>query len=359
MTNNDIKINCLEVNQPIGTFYIGVLKAKDLIDISYSEIRKQEGREIERYIGTQRDLSENRVNEIKRYVNTVDACFPTSIILAIKSDDINYDKNNGTIYVKKGEKVAKIIDGQHRIAGLIDYSGPNFELNVTIFIDMDIEDQALIFATINLKQTKVSKSLAYDLYEFAKSRSPQKTCHNIAKLLNFKDKSPFYHRIKILGKASGEETEVITQAAFVDRLLKLISLDPMKDRDSIKRNIPLEKNNSNNLIFRDKFEKGKDAEIAKILWNYFKAVEQKWPESWNDFKQGKILSKTTGFAAFMRFLPFIYSNIDKYEEIPSQEKFFKIINKSTLIDNEFTIDKFKPGSSGESALYNRLISDLL
>lgn len=67
--------------------------------------------------------------------------------------------------IKKDANVAKIIDGQHRIAGLEDYAGPPFQVNATIFIDMDIEDQAMVFATINLKQTKVSKSLAYDCCE--------------------------------------------------------------------------------------------------------------------------------------------------------------------------------------------------
>ena len=49
---------------------------------------------------------------------------------------------------------AKILDGQHRIAGLKEYRGDRFELNVTVFVDMDLEELAMLFATINLKQTK-------------------------------------------------------------------------------------------------------------------------------------------------------------------------------------------------------------
>ena len=83
---------------------------------------------------------------------------------------------------------------------------------------MDIQDQAMVFATINLKQTKVNKSLAFDLYEFTKTRSPQRTCHDIARFLNYKKKSPFESRIKMLGVGRWP-TETITQATFVDRVV--------------------------------------------------------------------------------------------------------------------------------------------
>jgi DGQHR domain-containing protein len=354
----EIKVRVMEVNQPIGKYYIGVIDSDDLVSISYADVRRKEGREIERYIGTQRDLSPGRVAEIKQYVTVVDACFPTSIIISIESNNIRYEEDNGFMYITKDQKVAKIIDGQHRIAGLENYSGPPFELSITIFIDMDIEDQAMVFATINLKQTKVTKSLAYDLYEYAKSRSPQKTCHNIAKLLNSKEGSPFYGRIKILGKASGIETEVITQSTFVDRLLSLITKDAMRDRDRIKRKIPLEIYNGKR-IFRERFINEKDAEIAKIMWNYFKAIEQRWSLAWNCFDKGMILVRTTGFAAFMRILPILLDKMDYNETIPKQERFYQMLKTSLLNDTDFTSDNFKPGSSGEGELVRRLSSDLL
>jgi DGQHR domain-containing protein len=352
-----IKIKCIEVIQPIGTFYIGVINCQDLVDISYADIRRKQGRDIERYIGTQRDLDPKRVNEIRQYVSTVDSCFPTSIILAVDSSNIEYFAEQGMMSIIKDSKVAKIIDGQHRIAGLENFSGPTFELNVTIFIDMDIEDQAMVFSTINLKQTKVTKSLAYDLYEYAKSRSPQKTCHNIAKLLNSKEGSPFKDRIKILGRATGIETELITQASFVDRLLLLITRDAMNDRDRIKRNLTLERYDDK-CIFRDRFIKEKDAEIAKILWNYFGAVNLRWQKAWNNFERGMILARTTGFAALMRILPNIIIETGNRENIVKQEVFYNILIKSKINDDDFTSENFKPGSSGESELVKRLITDL-
>src|SRR5437667_9365085 len=181
--DDHISFAAAEVDQPIGTFYVGVMSAQDVLAISYADVRRIEDRDIEKVIGIQRPLSPERVEEIRQYVQTVDASFPTSIILAIEGKDAEYDSHTGTMKITRDEGVAKIIDGQHRIAGLEGFEGP-FELNVTIFVDMDLEDQALLFATINLKQTRVSKSLAYDLFEYYRGRRPQTTCHIVAKLIH-------------------------------------------------------------------------------------------------------------------------------------------------------------------------------
>jgi DGQHR domain-containing protein len=197
----------------------------------------------------------------------------------------------------------------------------------TIFVDMDMQDQAMVFATINLKQTKVSKSLAYDLYEYTVARSPQKTCHNIASLLNREPRSPFEDKIKILGLASGKPDETLTQATFVDRLIKYITRDPMKDRDDLKRKRslrPSEGSDKARLIFRDLFVAQRDAEIAKILWNYFDAVRRRWPQSWNIVQTGNILNRTTGFGALMRFLRPAYLSIATSATVPKTESFYSI-----------------------------------
>jgi len=358
-----IKFRCLPVTQPVGTFFIGVMDASDLISISFADVRRPEGREIERYIGTQRELSENRVKELEKYVTNVDASFPTGIILSVRGDDAEYDEKAGILSLRKDEKVAKIIDGQHRIAGLQVYAGDQlpFQLNVIIFVEIDIEDQAMIFATINLKQTKVSKSLAYDLYEYTKTRSPQKSCHDIAKLMNSKSGSPLENRIKILGKATGAGVETITQAAFVDRLLKLITSDAMADRDALKREKPIEsvsRRQGERLIFREFFRKEKDAEIARVLWNYLTAVSERWPTAWNDLGQGQILGRTTGFAAVMRLLPLVWKKFDFPEVIPAKKTFLSLLSEAQIEDKEFNSKNFKPGSAGEGALFRRLADEL-
>ena len=107
---------------------------------------------------------------------------------------------------------------------------------MSIFIDADIAQQAYLFSTVNLAQTKVNKSLAYDLFDLANVRSPQKLCHTIAVTLNRLPESPLYERIKRLGTATpGCVTENITQATFVTALMSYVSLDENKDRDTYMR----------------------------------------------------------------------------------------------------------------------------
>jgi DGQHR domain-containing protein len=178
-----ISFKCITVQQPIGTFYVGSVSSSDVLEIAYADIRRIEQRDIEKIVGIQRELSPQRVKELQKYVRTIDAAFPTNIILAVDDRDAEFDSKSNTMRVKKQGDVAKIIDGQHRLAGLEKFDG-TFDLCVTMFVDMDLQDQAMTFATINLSQTKVGKSLVYDLYEFQRTRSPQKTCHNIARLLN-------------------------------------------------------------------------------------------------------------------------------------------------------------------------------
>jgi DGQHR domain-containing protein len=359
-----LTFSCIQISQPIGNFYIGVINSSDLVRISFADRRTiQEGkREIEVISGIQRQLSEKRVDELRKYVTNVDASFPTAVILAVGSEDAAFDEKSSTIRLRDRDNVAKIIDGQHRIEGLVNYqSESKFELNVTLFIDMDMEDQAILFSTINLKQTPVSKSLAYDLFDYAQTRSPQKTSHNIATVLNRRTDSPFYRKIMILGTATGHPNETLTQAAFIEPLMGYISRDPMSDRDLLRRNktLPLAtpaEIRVNKLIFRNLFIQDRDAEIAKLLSNYFTAVKEKWPEAWSLRKPGLILNRTTGYRALMKFLPIACLSIGRDFAVPTAE-FRVVFEKIGLKDDDFTPENFKPGSSGQSQLFQRLMRD--
>jgi DGQHR domain-containing protein len=181
-----IEIDALKVTQPIGDLFVASIEHDVLCKISYFDVRRvlRDQRDVERYLGIQRPLNERRVIELEKYVNFLDATFPSSIILAIDDEYATYDERRRKLILrnnKEGDEkptiaiseIARVLDGQHRIAGLESFRGPAFGLPVTIFIGSDIADQANIFSTVNLEQTKVSKSLVYDLFELAKSRSPQ------------------------------------------------------------------------------------------------------------------------------------------------------------------------------------------
>ena len=85
--------------------------------------------------------------------------------------------------------------------------------------DLTEEEKAYVFSIINSKQTKVSSSLIYDLFSLSQHRSPTKTAHEIARALNRNTESPFYKRLKMLGKKiEGEDKATLSQGTFVKYL---------------------------------------------------------------------------------------------------------------------------------------------
>lgn len=346
----------VEVRQPIGTFYLGVLEAASLVAISSADVRRIADREVETYTGIQRPLDPGRVAEIGQYVQTSDATFPTAIILAIRSEDVELDDAARHMRIQNRPNVASILDGQHRIAGLATAKF-QFDSPVVVFLDMDLEEQALTFATINLTQTKVNRSLAFDLYDFAKTRSPQKTCHQVARLLNSEDGSPFLRRIKLLGVATpGIKSETITQALVVDRLLELITANPMADRDALRRGKRISWSTSDEVQrpLRRFFVEERDELIARNLWNFFSAVQDRWPDAWNVGGPGLILNRTTGFTALMRLFRRAYVAHRRGRDVVPQSEFFSILQQLSLTDGDFNREKYPPGSTG----FNRLATDL-
>ena len=228
-----VDILALRLRQPIGEFFLVAMNARDLLAVSYADVRELRDNDLDKYMGINRRLSNARVRQLESYVGTYDATFPTNIILAVESENASYDEGAGVLKLFPGEgeelrDIAKIIDGQHRIAGLASLGeGVDFELGVAIFVGADIATQANIFATVNLAQTKVNRSLAYDLLDYERVRSPKKSAHHIAVALDQIEGSPFYRRIKRLGRATeGREGETITQAVVVEMLLRLMSKEP-------------------------------------------------------------------------------------------------------------------------------------
>lgn len=359
------------VRQPIGEFYVGAIAAKRLCDITYVDVRRIKGeREFETYLGIQRRLDEKRANEISQYVNTVDACFPTSAIIAVKGLCAQFDdaKREMTfapyVPVERDEQgipyseIAKVLDGQHRIEGLKKFTGESFDVNVCIFIDADLAEQAYLFTTVNLTQTKVNKSLAFDLFELARSRSPQKVCHNVAVALDGDRRSPLFQRIKRLGIATpGRYGETLTQATFVDALMPYLTGNAMVDRDTYKRNktpAKMDAVQGRHFIFRNMMIEERDTDIAEILMNYFSAVRERWPAAWDATGAGMMLNRTNGFRSLMRFLRNAYLFLGAPGEVPSKQKFVEVFQRIEMDDQDFNTDNFPPGTSGEARLYNAL-----
>lgn len=367
----DIKF--IEVNQPIGKFYVASIKCRDLLEIARYDIRRierDEANDIDNYFGIQRKPASGRLKEISEYVRFIDATFPNNIVIAVKSvENIDAEEpvrnikvESGKISIRRAENIAQIIDGQHRLLGLqkaIDDDllfsqelKDNFELSVTIYVDMDIENQSMVFATINKAQTRVNKSLVFDLYDLANTRSPYRSAHNIVRVLNENSKSPLKNKVKMLGVADDTENETIAQATLVDSIVKYISKSPLKDRDDLKRGLKIILGNDKKLLFREWFIEENDLFIARTLLNYFLSIREKWPNAWNT---NSILVKSTGVIALLNF----FGDIFKTKGLESRQEIMKsvfdnIFAKVSINENDFNNENYPSGGIGQSKLRKQL-----
>jgi DGQHR domain-containing protein len=373
-----VNIPVFSTKQPIGEFFVGVIRVDELLRICKFDYRRMHytGGYID-FLGIQRQLNESRVRDIAKYVNTIDASFPTSIVISIdeKCVSISETELTGFKILKISEYIdtespelsisidqaATIIDGQHRLKGLEEAGSFDFELTVSVFVGIDDATEASLFSIVNLAQTKVNKSLVYDLFALARSRSPEKTCHEIVVALDRLDDSPFHSRIKRLGVATeGRFGETLSQATIVKGLLPYISDDPLVDRDRGKRFgfwEPAMARDISKRIFYEFFRRGEDAKILANIINYFNAVKSRWPKAWENTGAGNIINRTNGFNGFIRFLRPAYLSITTTPEVVAQEIFRKIFERVNLRDDDFTSVRFIPGTGGSTKLYHTLMEE--
>jgi DGQHR domain-containing protein len=380
----ELVLDVLQVDQPVGTFYVASIPARNVVEIAYADVRRLAAadREVERYLGIQRKIVQKRVGEIRKYISGSDASFPTAVVLSVDQRCATYEKKSKfggvltlTSYATSEDedhipwdKIAQILDGQHRIAGFLGADNKyielesEFDLVAAIFVGADISEQANIFATVNLAQSKVNRSLAYDLKGLDKTRSPLKTCHNVAVMLDEESTSPFYERIKRLGVATpGRIKEPLTQAVIVESLVKFISPDPLGDRNELLDGGRLIRADGDFLEkhpFRNMFIDEMDYDIAEIIYNYFTAVRNRWPESWEAYeKAGNLLPRSSAFQAFMTFLRVdLYNDIVKgaFGKVPTPKAFDRYLDGVKATDKDFTTRAFVPGSGGQSAFLKLL-----
>jgi len=342
-----MKTKYLSVRQPIGNFYITSLEASILSKIADATARGEHPDAV------QREQSQKRIKEISEYCSDTDATFPTPIIVSVNSNS-NVRIDEDYIYFDENDIIGDVIDGQHRLEGLKKSKYINdFQVPVVFMFDLEPYQKAYVFSIINSKQTRVNMSLIYDLFALSKTRSPYKTCHEIARALNKDSKSPFNRRLKMLGKKEeDQELASLSQGTFIKYFLELITKNPDKDSRDIKRGNILEDDSS--LPLRRYFIADEDSSIHKIMFNLFSGVKEVFHNEWND-PDNYILSKPIGFGSIIKIFPELFKV--GHEDGDLSQAFFegafrKI--KSNLV-HEITSENY---GSNEQAR-NKLTKDLL
>lgn len=296
--------NYIEVKQPIGTFYVCSIPASVLINIVESRAYSKG------VDGVQRDLSPERTSAVAKYCTDPDAVFPTPIVVSVDKDAlVDLDEKNGKIIIKTDgnkDKIGEVIDGQHRLWGIKKSElALRFDLPVVFMFDLTLEEKAYVFATINSNQKKVDSSLIYELFDVSTVRTPQRTAHNLARVMNYNPSSPFYNRLKMLGtKSSTQPMATLSQGTFAKSMMLLMSKKYSDDELRLRRGDTIEP--IVGMLFRDFFIADKDDLILNVLLNCFNALRDVFPDEWKT-PNDNILWKTTGFRAVIYSLKTLLS----------------------------------------------------
>ena len=369
MTNpNELLIDQLiEIEQPLGKFLVAKVKASDLLKISYRDERTF-NKDLSDYFGTQRGLKQQKINSIKKFLNTRDATFPNTIIGALSNSELyDYDSKNKILKVKISnvaeEKAFQVIDGQHRLwAFEKEDLASDFELIVTLFLDADVEDQAYIFSIINTTQSRLDPSLATDLTELSKITTPENSVHSIAKKFNTKEGGPWVKSIKMIGKKDlASQNGIISQYSFNKSILNYVY---DKKESSNIRNILIDNDNNRTKLKKINIDEKKyifwkyyinsdELSLYIILNTYFNAVKNKFNNEW--LNPNYILCKTSGYAAIMSLFKDIYTLASNYEDLKNIDFYKTILDRDLKLEPiDFSNAKYPAGKTGEKGLYDEL-----
>lgn len=364
-----IRLKTEKIVQPIGSFYCakinGVklynLAKADILRIPQAEIDENEEIDVD---GVQRNLIESKVKRIESYLSYKNSTFPNSIILNISSDKV-IDINDDYIEFIDSKDTFEIIDGQHRLAGFrnIKDKDIDFELVVSIFINLSQNDMHRMFATINTEQTKVdpSRNLFVEYKDIYKT--PRKIAVELAITFNIDKESPWNGKIKTLGKKDFLSPDAtLSLSAFCNPIIDFIYNDK-KDLYLI-RNI-LESNNNNldklieieydknKYIFWELYLRNDHKVIYKILFNYFTAIKTILISEWDN--PASLLVKTTGYNALMELFHKVFI-LGMTKGDLSYDYFLSILNKLSVFNGKVNTTFY--GASG-LASSRKLLNDFL
>ena len=355
-----MRILALKVRQPLGEFYLTTLPAKFFVDRVRNRPRTSSSSQSE---DIQRIFSKTRVQNIADFTTDPQATFPTPIILGVDSSviteanvevDIDGAASNVILLDIPDEGiVGDVLDGQHRVLGLRQSAvRSEFDLAVVLMFDLSLDDKAFVFSTINSKQTPVSSSLIYDLFGLSTSRSPQKTCNYIAQALNSSEGSPFYRKLKMLGRREdhhGDGKVMLSQGTFAARLEQLISRDSAEDVRILKTGKGSDLPDDKRCPLRKYFKNDDDATILKIVQNFFTAISKQFKAEWEDENGDYIIRKSVGYTALIIVLRHVLERGFKAKNLT--EEFFSTeaaAMKTRMQDEPLTSANFP--SNGAQAI---------
>lgn len=276
------------ITQNARKFFLTMMRARDLIQISYASVRNRDMEEG----AVQRLLNPRRIDSIKEFtINGGD--YPSSIVLNWVEEKYKLKVSKGVISVPIKDRIAQIIDGQHRVEGIraAIKAKPEIgklEVPVAVYEHLTTQECADIFLSINTEQKPVQRSLVFDLYGVASQHVIDPAAvraRDIATLLNEQEGSPFKGLIRLPGiepptvRAASKK-----QSAGVDLSTVVTSLKPLVEEKGI-------------------FEQVGIAELqmqTSALLNFFEVLKEWYGGLWVD--KDNVFLTAAGFSGAIDFM---------------------------------------------------------
>ncbi len=387
---NFFQTKAIRVEQPIGVFYAAAIPAEVLLQVCFADRLKatQSGSSYE-LDGAQRARVESRIRSIGKFLSTSEAGFPNSIILGanyriedglIEKDDelrwtVSGDADCLDLAIPTANKLAAIIDGQHRIFGFTELNSEkrNMPLLCSVFVDLPKQFQAFLFATINSTQKPVDRSLTYELFGYNVEKeeeifwSPEKLAVFLARKLNTDPDSPFFQRILVAAEndivlsrseARKEQRWMVSMATVVDGILGLISSNPKDDsyvlrpasmsadsprRSGLARSALKESRRRDTSPLRTLYFEARDKVLYLAIYNFFKSALEITGQTGADASSDSYITKTVGLQALFDILKLMAP--EALEEADFTEEYFRSrLEPIGAIDFEDEIFKNASGS---------------
>jgi DNA phosphorothioation-associated DGQHR protein 1 len=394
----------LRVQQPLGVFYVAILPAELLLKVAYSDVLsatlRPSGTGYD-LTGTQRLPKPKRLQPIADYINRADAAFPNSIILAAnfrKEDGLIEDEEHDeseeestthprwtieegpdesgacTLTIPSEQKLAAIIDGQHRLFAFANAASGRLEMSLicSIFLDLPKPYQAQLFATINSTQEPVNKSLTYELFGYNLENesenywSPDKLAVFMTRKLGTEDESPLKGKIVVAPKRDRELERLaaeggswkVSTAVVVEGIMRLFSSNPKKDitnllevENKVRKDIADLRRDKSPL--RDAYIKSEDVVIYQMVLNYLKACQAVF---WSNAPAGSFIVKTVGVQALFDILRLQAAAAYKNRDI-RVKTFTDLLSPAAEID--FAAEEFQNASGSGRSKIRRVIVEAL
>lgn len=391
------------VEQPLYKFYAAVIPANVLLQVAFSDAMqafiKEDGNGY-RVDATQRVLQSKRLKQIAGYIDREDSGFPNTIILAanyrqdglIEQDEpfedeateavqvaalskrwhVEGDDCGGyTITIPTAEKLAAVIDGQHRLFAFAEVERSerlSMNLLCSVFLDLPKPYQAQLFATINSTQKPVDKSLTYELFgynideEEPQFWSPDKLAVFLTRKLSTETGSPLRGRIVIapqkdeaLESLASSGSWRVSTAVVVEGILRLFSSNPKRDTQLMLTPVrndrsKLRSGPKDRSPLREFFIEANDNLIYTLVLNYLKACEE---VMWSKAKTDSFILRTVGVQALLDILKKVLVPVALERKDISAEFFAHHLTKAAHID--FADESYKKASgSGRTVIRKAL-----